>query len=1174
MRSGARGAGAGVGGAAALLESAQREAKVVASLNSELLLARAFRPTANAFPGAPLLPSGASIAAAAEAAAAAAAASAVGRAPLGGGRPPHAQPGMAAVDRRHETESDAVSVRVRDLLAEWQTRYDAESGSFASLAAYKEFKMRQAFVITSALGLPNRFRTAVSIDCFDKASNVFGRYAGLLEDLRSELLRSIFANWSEAADAELRAQGATAYATLVPYYALAQQLAREKDELRAQLVTQRKRTAARRQLRLDAMIDRAVGSLREQLEGALRAEAGAPAAADGAGGADGRAPTDGRARRPPLPPAGAGPPPASGGRFGTVAFQASAAGALKRYDGAEEQVRGALGALSARFEDVATAAKAAIHALHTQIAEREAADAAVPAAARAVLAFGEVDSPEQPRVLRGLVRSYGAAALGGLESSERVQMVAELCAVLPSTELSAALFEALQPCSAVDRVNFLAAFLRSLPDAEVAAARARSSEMGRTRAGGAGGGDGSDGGGDGGEAGAARDAPAPGASARAPLGAGRLRAALRRAARRPDFVGLFTEGKLAGAAARTGVAPAVAGAAAPASAAAAAPPDGADSASVGDGLALEQLAAALLAQKDESRLAVVRLLFSTGPTVDEVAFLSGVLHGGRLAGQLADAGGEAASSAPAAAQSAAGTPLSEPLMAGALERRGFSLRQPFPAMAAEVGLDGDTELASGGAGIRPQEHAFALFQLAEAQAEVSRLRELLLVGARDGAQAIAAAQLPDERARDSAAAPASDATSAHRPSPRTTAPLATVGTPPPPGAGVGAPRVAAGSACSGGGVGTSAGVSARVRLGGSEANMLAQLTEMLRESPSALLEGPNAAQLMPVAFVLEHIANVYTHLCVAADKQKRAETQTTAHAAAAALGAAGARATAAGARAASPDGADLSGARGGVSESVRPDWLLRQLWGFYLMTYGLKSIARRQVCALIANVKAHASRSARVRAFAALLGCAHGGEPAPAPAPAAKVRFFLAWLPASVGLDRLRFALEGEPCLVPLLDLTRAASSLPLSPAIADAVHEHFEPIMTDPARGFTYRLELDVFLAFACDLWEREHAANRRALAQHWQTADANGDGIIAADEFVALVRRIAPAVAESHAMKLYHATIDESARLLGTAEGDNLQLDAFLSVAASYELRAASLDTQPGDADADDAETHDNGY
>lgn len=375
--------------------------------------------------------------------------------------------------------------------------------------------------------------------------------------------------------------------------------------------------------------------------------------------------------------------------------------------------------------------------------------------------------------------------------------------------------------------------------------------------------------------------------------------------------------------------------------------------------------------------------------------------------------------------------------------------------------------------------------------------------------------------------------------------------------------------------------------------------------------------------MLEHIANVYTHLCVAADKQKRAETQTTAHAAAAALGAAGARATAAGARAASPDGADLSGARGGVSESVRPDWLLRQLWGFYLMTYvrsaaaralrafrsppqrarardvgarerrrlargfvaaraarrarraqGLKSIARRQVCALIANVKAHASRSARVRAFAALLGCAHGGEPAPAPAPAAKVRFFLAWLPASVGLDRLRFALEGEPCLVPLLDLTRAASSLPLSPAIADAVHEHFEPIMTDPARGFTYRLELDVFLAFACDLWEREHAANRRALAQHWQTADANGDGIIAADEFVALVRRIAPAVAESHAMKLYHATIDESARLLGTAEGDNLQLDAFLSVAASYELRAASLDTQPGDADADDAETHDNGY
>jgi hypothetical protein len=61
-------------------------------------------------------------------------------------------------------------------------------------------------VLTAALGLPNKYRTAATVDCFDKAANVFGRYAGLLEELRREMLRSIFADWDDALDGRAREQ--------------------------------------------------------------------------------------------------------------------------------------------------------------------------------------------------------------------------------------------------------------------------------------------------------------------------------------------------------------------------------------------------------------------------------------------------------------------------------------------------------------------------------------------------------------------------------------------------------------------------------------------------------------------------------------------------------------------------------------------------------------------------------------------------------------------------------------------------------------------------------------------------------------------------------------------------------------------------------------------------------
>jgi hypothetical protein len=348
-----------------------------------------------------------------------------------------------------------------------------------------------------------------------------------------------------------------------------------------------------------------------------------------------------------------------------------------------------------------------------------------------------------------------------------------------------------------------------------------------------------------------------------------------------------------------------------------------------------------------------------------------------------------------------------------------------------------------------------------------------------------------------------------------------------------------------------------------------------------------------VSFVLEHIANIYTHLAVSLDKQRQPAPN---------AAAAGSRAAGAGARRERAEPLHAL-ALSSTEEAARPYFLLRQVYDYFLMSYvslalatplrrlravgtttyalprrtrpycgaqGLKTIARRHMTALVANVKLHLSSSARVRTFAAMLGCAEPpsmGEPTPPPAPAGKFLFYLAWLPAIVGLDRVRFALETEPCPVPVLDLGRAASTLPLSEGIGAKVSAMLEEIISDPLRGFTHRLDLDAFVEFACGLWEREDAVNARTLAAYWARADANGDGVITADEFVALVRAISPTTSDHAAVQLYHATIDESDRLRGGDDADALLLEAFLTVAAAFELRvSASEEADEGGANEAD--------
>ena len=66
---------------------------------------------------------------------------------------------------------------MRDFVQEWRASFDREKASYKSFVVFMEMKLRQGLLVTSRLGLPNNFRTAVVCDCVERLSAVFGRSA-------------------------------------------------------------------------------------------------------------------------------------------------------------------------------------------------------------------------------------------------------------------------------------------------------------------------------------------------------------------------------------------------------------------------------------------------------------------------------------------------------------------------------------------------------------------------------------------------------------------------------------------------------------------------------------------------------------------------------------------------------------------------------------------------------------------------------------------------------------------------------------------------------------------------------------------------------------------------------------------------------------------------------------
>ena len=90
-------------------------------------------------------------------------------------------PAHGAVDGAlpNSMDNDDASLEpfMRDFVQEWRASFDREKASYKSFVVFMEMKLRQGLLVTSRLGLPNNFRTAVVCDCVERLSAVFGRSA-------------------------------------------------------------------------------------------------------------------------------------------------------------------------------------------------------------------------------------------------------------------------------------------------------------------------------------------------------------------------------------------------------------------------------------------------------------------------------------------------------------------------------------------------------------------------------------------------------------------------------------------------------------------------------------------------------------------------------------------------------------------------------------------------------------------------------------------------------------------------------------------------------------------------------------------------------------------------------------------------------------------------------------
>ena len=78
-------------------------------------------------------------------------------------------PAHGAVDGAlpNSADNDDASLEpfMRDFVQEWRASFDREKASYKSFVVFMEMKLRQGLLVTSRLGLPNNFRTAVVCDC-------------------------------------------------------------------------------------------------------------------------------------------------------------------------------------------------------------------------------------------------------------------------------------------------------------------------------------------------------------------------------------------------------------------------------------------------------------------------------------------------------------------------------------------------------------------------------------------------------------------------------------------------------------------------------------------------------------------------------------------------------------------------------------------------------------------------------------------------------------------------------------------------------------------------------------------------------------------------------------------------------------------------------------------------
>ena len=82
-------------------------------------------------------------------------------------------------------------------LGHWLRAFSLDEESFASKAVFVEARLRQAVASSEALDTPNAFRAAVVCDAFERVAPLTGRYETVLTLIWRELVRLIYADYSD-----------------------------------------------------------------------------------------------------------------------------------------------------------------------------------------------------------------------------------------------------------------------------------------------------------------------------------------------------------------------------------------------------------------------------------------------------------------------------------------------------------------------------------------------------------------------------------------------------------------------------------------------------------------------------------------------------------------------------------------------------------------------------------------------------------------------------------------------------------------------------------------------------------------------------------------------------------------------------------------------------------------